>query len=153
VSPDDDLAILGEIASVAFASPGTAISAAGLDEVRQRAALADATAVALQRERINSGRTVMSVALLDGQPVGIGSHQPVGPVTEITGVGVLPAFRRRGIAMAVTAHLVDGALQRGVETVFLSAADEATARVYARIGFSTIATACIAEPRSAVEKS
>jgi predicted GNAT family acetyltransferase len=33
-----------------------------------------------------------------------------------------------------------------VETVFLSASDDAVARVYARIGFREIGTAMIAEP-------
>jgi hypothetical protein len=33
-----------------------------------------------------------------------------------------------------------------VDTVFLSASDEAVARIYARIGFRVIGTAMIAEP-------
>jgi len=33
-----------------------------------------------------------------------------------------------------------------VDTVFLSASDEAVARIYARIGFRAIGTAMIAEP-------
>jgi len=46
----------------------------------------------------------------------------------------------------VTALLARDALDRGVETVFLSASDDAVARVYARIGFREIGTAMIAEP-------
>ena len=67
---------------------------------------------------------------------------------EITGVGVLPASRRQGLGAAVTALLARDAVERGVETVFLSASDNAVARVYARIGFREIGTAMIAEPAS-----
>ena len=38
------------------------------------------------------------------------------------------------------------ALDRGVATVFLSASDDAVARIYARIGFREIGVAMIAEP-------
>ena len=93
----------------------------------------------------------MTVALLDGQPVGIGSHQPVAGVTEVTGIGVLPAFRRRGIGAALTTHLVDDARAHRLETIFLSAGDETIARVYERIGFRTVGTACLGEPAATDE--
>jgi predicted GNAT family acetyltransferase len=67
-------------------------------------------------------------------------------VTEIVGVGTLPAERRRGIAGGLTAVLVEDALKRGIETVFLSADDAAVARVYERLGFRRAGTACVAEP-------
>ncbi|MEV4195225.1 GNAT family N-acetyltransferase, partial [Streptomyces toxytricini] len=51
-----------------------------------------------------------------------------------------------GLALGVTGALVADALARGARTVFLSAGDEAVARVYARAGFRTVATALIAEP-------
>jgi predicted GNAT family acetyltransferase len=70
----------------------------------------------------------------------------VGAVSEIAGVGTLPAARRRGLAAAVTSALVGDALGRGIDVVFLSAADEDVARVYRRLGFEPIATAMIAEP-------
>jgi predicted GNAT family acetyltransferase len=73
-------------------------------------------------------------------------HVPVGRVSEIAGVGTLPAARRRGLALAVTAALVADAGTRGVETVFLSAGDDDVARIYARLGFRRVATALIAEP-------
>jgi len=46
----------------------------------------------------------------------------------------------------VTALLAADALDRGVQTIFLSASDAAVARIYARIGFRQIGTAMIAEP-------
>jgi predicted GNAT family acetyltransferase len=41
---------------------------------------------------------------------------------------------------------VDDARERGVRTIFLSAQDDAVARVYERVGFVRVGTACIAEP-------
>jgi predicted GNAT family acetyltransferase len=65
-------------------------------------------------------------------------------VTEVVGVATLPAFRRRGLGGAVTAALVADALAHGAEIVVLSAGSEEIARVYARLGFVRIGTACIA---------
>jgi ribosomal protein S18 acetylase RimI-like enzyme len=81
-----------------------------------------------------------------GAAVGGGSHSPRGVVTEVTGVGVIPRARRRGLGAAVTAALVADAVARGATTVFLSAGSPAVASIYARLGFETVATACIAEP-------
>ena len=64
-------------------------------------------------------------------------------------MGVLPADRRKGLGAAVTALLAADARDRGVEIIFLSASDEAVARIYARIGFREIGTAMIAEPPAA----
>jgi N-acetylglutamate synthase-like GNAT family acetyltransferase len=61
-----------------------------------------------------------------------------GNTTELAGVGVRPVYRRRGIAGAMTAWLVQKAVEQGTTTVFLSAAGEAEARIYARIGFKQI---------------
>jgi ribosomal protein S18 acetylase RimI-like enzyme len=77
--------------------------------------------------------------------LGGGSHSPRGEVTEVTGVAVLPAARRRGVGATLTAALAADARRRGVEIVFCSAASEAVARVYESIGFRRVGTACIAE--------
>jgi ribosomal protein S18 acetylase RimI-like enzyme len=157
---DDDWAVLDAIAPIAFGAPGTAIGPAGLDELHARAAhaVSSRTAKAESLTKSKSSPTptpssgserFVAVGFFEGQPVAIGSHQPVDGVTELAGIGVLPAFRRRGIAQALTNLLVDDALARGIHTVFLSAGDEATARVYQRVGFRLIGTACIAEPHSA----
>jgi ribosomal protein S18 acetylase RimI-like enzyme len=81
-----------------------------------------------------------------GAVVGGGSHGPRGDTTELTGIAVLRRARRRGIGAAITAALVDDARGRGVRTIFLSAQDDAVARVYERVGFVRVGTACIAEP-------
>jgi predicted GNAT family acetyltransferase len=92
------------------------------------------------RSRLASGVTRMAIAVLDGAVVSVGQHQPVGDVTEIVGVATVPEARRRGLAGAVTARLVEDA---AVAIVFLSAGPDA-ARVYARLGFERHGTACIA---------
>jgi predicted GNAT family acetyltransferase len=60
-------------------------------------------------------------------------------------VAVLPAFRRKGLARALTALLARDALDRGVSTVFCSAQDDDVARVYESVGFRRVGTACVAE--------
>lgn len=78
-----------------------------------------------------------------GRPVGGGSHSPRGETTELMGIAVLPSARRRGLGAAIAAELATDAGDRGVTTCFLSAQDDAVARVYERVGFRRVATACI----------
>lgn len=131
---------------LAFAAPGTAVGAAGpaelAAEVTARAGDGRAPQVA---ERIRVGATAVAAAVLDGLPLCSGMHNPVGPVTEIVGVGTVPAARRRGLGEAVTSALVTDARARGASTVFLSAGDDAVARIYGRLGFVRVGTALIAE--------
>lgn len=98
------------------------------------------------RRLMHQGLTVVYGAYdTDGVVVGGGSHSPRGLTTELTGIAVLPRARRRGIGAAIAHALVADARDRGVETVFLSADDDAVARVYERVGFVRVGTACIAE--------
>jgi ribosomal protein S18 acetylase RimI-like enzyme len=142
---DDDLALLNAIAQVGFNNPGSAVGVLDLDAAR-KVANRDPAELAFRQARLRRGQSIMAVAFVGDQPVGVGSHNPLESVTEIVGVAVLPALRRRGAATALTRLLVADALQRGVQTVFLSANDAGAARIYERIGFQTIATACTAEP-------
>ncbi|MFI8828328.1 GNAT family N-acetyltransferase [Streptomyces sp. NPDC053431] len=97
--------------------------------------------------RIEAGLTRLAAAFdPSGTALAAGQHQPVGPVTEVVGVGTRPESRRRGLGLAVTAALVADARALGVETVFLTATDATVARLYARLGFRTVGTALIAEP-------
>jgi GNAT superfamily N-acetyltransferase len=93
-------------------------------------------------------RTLRLVGAFDdeGRAVGGGSHSPRGEVTELTGIAVLPRARSRGVGAAITAALVTDARDLGVDRVFLSAGSQRVADIYARVGFETVATACIAEP-------
>jgi ribosomal protein S18 acetylase RimI-like enzyme len=132
---------------LAFADPGTHVGAAGLAELSEAVlSRADDGSVESAVARILAGRTCVAAAVEDGKALCAGQHQPVGPVSEIVGVGTLPTARRRGLALAVTTALIADARPRGVETVFLSAGDDDVARIYARLGFRRVATALIAEP-------
>ncbi|HYJ69141.1 MAG TPA: GNAT family N-acetyltransferase [Nocardioidaceae bacterium] len=79
----------------------------------------------------------------DGHAVGGGSHSPRDGVTELTGIAVLPSWRRRGVGAALTAALTRDAMAGGATTVFLSAASESVARIYEGVGFVRVGTACI----------
>ncbi|MFJ7911431.1 GNAT family N-acetyltransferase [Kitasatospora sp. NPDC096204] len=148
LAPDaPELAAAIAVPNLAFGDPGTAIGSAGAAELAESAAklAADGTAERIAG-RITAGATVLAAAFEDGTALCAGQHNPVGPVTEVAGVGTLPSARRRGLGLAVTAALVAHARANGVRTVFLSAADEDVARIYRRIGFRAFATALIAEP-------
>ena len=58
------------------------------------------------------GLTVTYVAEDASGVVAVGSHQPVGDVTEVVGIATLPTHARRGLATAVTAALVADARAR-----------------------------------------
>jgi ribosomal protein S18 acetylase RimI-like enzyme len=98
------------------------------------------------RDRMAAGLTVTIVAEAGDGVIAVGSHQPLGDVTEIVGVGTLPVARRRGLGAAVTAALVAEAQQGGADLVFLSAGDDHVARLYARLGFERVGTAGLAAP-------
>jgi ribosomal protein S18 acetylase RimI-like enzyme len=131
VGLDDDLDAVVSVIHAGFE---------GTDEVIPRSANRQ---VALIKEGL-----LGMVAAYDehGRVVGGGSHGPRGDTTELTGIAVLPRARRRGIGADITRALVEDAQSRGVGTVFLSAQDDAVARVYERVGFVRVGTACIAEP-------
>jgi predicted GNAT family acetyltransferase len=130
------------VAAVGFGNPGTAAGTAGVAERDAAAAPDEADHV---RNRIRRGLTFVAVAEDGTGPIAVGSSQPVDGVTEIVGVATLPAARRRGIGAAVTSALVTDARSRGVDLVFLSAGSADVARVYARVGFRRVGTACVAE--------
>ena len=95
---------------------------------------------------LEAGRSVLYGAFdPDLGAVGGGSHNPRGQVTEIVGVGVLPAVRRQGIAGHLTWALTQDAMAGGVDTVFMSAGSDAVARIYEGVGFVRVGTACIVE--------
>ncbi len=143
---DRDLIGAWAVPRVAFGHPGMAIGEATVTERDKAAADHDAGTIELLRERLRSGRSVLATASGPNGPLAAGSYQLAGGVAEITGIGVLPASRRRGLGSAVTHALAADALARGARTVFLSATDAAVARVYTRLGFREIGTAMIAEP-------
>ena len=79
--------------------------------------------------------------LIDGEVVGAGLASKIARgVAEVAGVATLPAFRRRGIAAAITAAAAAAAFEAGAELAWLTAADEDAARLYGRAGFALTGT-------------
>ncbi|MEV6603420.1 GNAT family N-acetyltransferase [Kutzneria sp. NPDC051319] len=73
---------------------------------------------------------------MDGEPVGGGLITvPIDGVAELAGIGVVPSWRRRGIAALITHRLVQVAHDIGARHPFLMAADDNATRVYTRVGF------------------
>ena len=130
----------------ASGNPGTAVGEAGPAERDASAVGQSAVELDFLSERIRNGLTQPAVAEDEGGVLAGGSHQPVGEVTAIVGVATLPSARRRGLAALVTARLVQDARERGAELVFIEAEDADVARIYGRLGFERVGTACIAEP-------
>jgi GNAT superfamily N-acetyltransferase len=143
---DPELPRYERVATVAFAHPGGPqdVGAGPLDT-----SPAAAARTAVLRERIAAGRTVMMVAVENGAPVAVGSHQPVDVdgtvVSEIVGVATLPRLRARGLGAALASALTAHARETA-DLVFLAAGDDDVARVYERVGFARLATTGVAEP-------
>jgi ribosomal protein S18 acetylase RimI-like enzyme len=146
---DPDVVLAWSVPAVAFGHPGTTIGEATVTERDKIAANYDAATIEMLRERLRAGLSVLAAARGPNGPLAAGSYQIADGVAEITGVGVLPASRRRGLAAAVTHALAADALAHGASMVFLSASDQTVARIYARLGFREIGTAMIAEPPDA----
>ena len=107
----------------------------------------DEDMVEAARKRTLVGR--ITTGIVESPTEGVlasGVVQRVGDVAEIAGVATLPSARRRGYASQLTATLAREALENDVRLVFLSAGDDDVARLYSRVGFRRIGTACIAEP-------
>lgn len=82
-----------------------------------------------------------------GAALGGGAHipRPESGASEVTGIGVRPSARRRGIGTALASAMAAHARSTGIETVFLSAESDTVASLYRRVGFRRIGTACDAE--------
>jgi ribosomal protein S18 acetylase RimI-like enzyme len=146
LAPDDpDLHQVWAVPAVAFGYPGTGTAEAGPGERDKVAAGHDGGTMDMLRDRLRSGQSVLGAAFGPEGAVAAGSYQAADGVAEITGVGVLPASRRQGLGAALTAMLAADALAQGNDIVFLSATDDAVARVYTRLGFRTAGTAMMAE--------
>jgi GNAT superfamily N-acetyltransferase len=80
----------------------------------------------------DSSGTVAGTGLVD-----VAGDRPA--VGELAAVGVLAAFRRRGIASALSAHLTRTAHSHGINLVFLEAEPEEE-QIYRRTGFTDATT-------------
>ena len=142
VGPDDEEAFVASNAVARVAFDDSSAPDAGSGE--RDAVLRPPSAPAL--ELLRSGRARIAVAEHpDHGVVAGGRHIERDGVTEVVGVATLPAFRRRGLAAAVTQALIDDAVGRGCETVFLTASSPAVAALYAGLGFEQVGTGYVAE--------
>jgi GNAT superfamily N-acetyltransferase len=89
---------------------------------------------------LQPGPVTVALAALGDEPVGtaytVRSDGPAGPAAFLAGVAVLEHARRRGIAAAMSAWLLERAFADGARLAHLHPDTEAAARVYARLGFS-----------------
>ncbi|HEX8346975.1 MAG TPA: GNAT family N-acetyltransferase [Actinoplanes sp.] len=163
---DTDLSISRAVGHLGFSAPAPAPGPVPLSELppggipgspvagpaeRDAYPPADPEVIAEQRRLIASGR--LTTGVVESPTEGIlasGSVQRVGTVAEVVGVATLPSARRRGYASQLTATLARDAAEDGVDLVFLSAGDDDVARLYSRVGFRRIGTACIAEPSATI---
>jgi GNAT superfamily N-acetyltransferase len=109
------------------AGPATAHDVARLRGTRDRGGL---VALAIRRP---AGADVA-----DGVGGGLVAP-PTRGVAELAAVGVRVAYRRRGIARALTALLTRACLQVGIETPFLTPAGAAEERIYRSVGYQSAA--------------
>jgi ribosomal protein S18 acetylase RimI-like enzyme len=93
----------------------------------------------LRRAVANGGLVMLARDTATGDPAGGGlCTGPHEGATELTSIGVRSAYRRRGIAEALTRRLASEMRARGNDGVFLMAAGEGEARIYERAGFATV---------------
>jgi ribosomal protein S18 acetylase RimI-like enzyme len=157
----DDLSTSRAVARLAFGAPAgatlleeaTALVTAEAGPAERDAARSPLTDQALTQMRDRSAGTTYFTAVADSPTAGVlatGGIQRSGDIAEVVGVATLPAARHRGYASQLTATLAHQALATGSTLVFLSAGDDDVARLYTRVGFRRIGTACIAEPAPAL---
>jgi len=100
------------------------------------APLGEADLAALRRSLRRGGYVLVAHCRETGEAAGAGAFMPPqNGVTEVVGIAVAPAFRRRGLAEAMTGVLAEQAFRAGCTMAFLSAAGEAQSAIYARAGF------------------
>jgi ribosomal protein S18 acetylase RimI-like enzyme len=140
----DDPALPAVLAlpGLAFAAEGTSVGAAGQAELAAAAErlAADGTPETIRPSLRAGHKTLVAAFSPDGTVLAAGHYHPAGGTTEIGGIGTLPAARRQGLGAAVMAALATHAREHGVRTVFLAYAEEAVARIYARLGFRAAGT-------------
>jgi len=94
--------------------------------------------VAKARARLRDGGfAVLARDIATGEAAGGGvAEAVVNGTSEVAGIGVRTAFRRRGIGGAMTAFLTAAAHEAGGRTVFLTPAGVPEQRLYERVGYT-----------------
>ncbi|WP_307834067.1 GNAT family N-acetyltransferase [Paractinoplanes lichenicola] len=95
----------------------------------------DEDAARVLRSQSRGGVAIMAVAA-DGTCAGGGTAvAPNDGVSEVGGIGVRPAYRRRGLAGAITAAVTERLFAAGADLAWLEASGEDSWRVYERVGY------------------
>jgi ribosomal protein S18 acetylase RimI-like enzyme len=90
----------------------------------------------LRRLVAQGGVLAMARDPKSGLAVGAGMATPAHEgVSEVAGIGVRVAYRRRGIAGALTACAAREAFARGIELAWLTPGSDDAERIYTRAGF------------------
>jgi len=147
-APDfaDRWAVSSAVAAIGFGAEGTAVGTAGPAERDAAIAPIRPEMLAFARQNLRQPDRAEAIAMTPAEGVvARGALQGAGRAAEIVGVATLPSARRRGLGGAVSAYLAQHALDTGHDLIFLSAASDDVARIYERVGFRRIATACIGE--------
>lgn len=157
----DDVAAARAVSQLGFGAPAnatpleeatsTSLATLGAGPAERDAALVPLTPDELERMRARSAGIDFVTAVADSPTEGIlatGGIQRAEDISEVVGVATLPSARNRGYASQLTATLAHRTLDTGATMVFLSASDDDVARLYTRVGFRRIGTACIASPAS-----
>ena len=137
------LAAARAVPNVGFGAPGHGCRRAGLERDAAAAAESEAATRPGPARAVRRGLTVTVVA-----GTRTGPSRPARTSRSATSPRS-SAWRRcrssaaRASAARSPARWCEDALARGVETVFLSAGSEDIARVYGRLGFQRVGTACI----------
>ncbi|GAA4504933.1 GNAT family N-acetyltransferase [Actinoallomurus oryzae] len=85
------------------------------------------------------GLVALAVDTTTGQGVAGGQvGPPHGGVSELAAIGVRVAYRRRGIASALTATLTRACSDAGITTVFLMPENDGAERIYQRAGYRRV---------------
>ena len=154
-----DVAASRAVANLGFGAPAGAtlleevtsssLVTLGAGPAERDAATVPLSPAELERMRALSAGIDFLTAVADSPTEGIlatGAIQRAEDIAEVVGVATLPSARNRGYASQLTATLAHRTLGTGATTVFLSASDDDVARLYTRVGFRRIGTACVAEP-------
>ena len=124
VEDDQECRVMLEIRHEAFGEPGEVTDA---DVARARSTVQSGGVAALVVDSTSAEAVASGACLV-----------PYDGVTELTSIGVRPAWRRRGIGAAITATLARAALHAGSEIVYLTPAHDEGERLYERVGFVTV---------------
>ncbi|TDC34944.1 GNAT family N-acetyltransferase [Micromonospora sp. 15K316] len=102
-------------------------------------AVATAADVARIRRLQEIGAPVLSARTAEGECVGGGQASVLGAgVSEVGGIAVRAAYRRRGIAGALTAAITERVFAAGGEHAWLEASGPDSWRVYERVGYRPV---------------